>query len=53
MNLLQAKTAFVTGATSGIGRANALLLAAEGASVGALDRAPEVEAPVKATESGE
>src|SRR2546430_16061167 len=48
MNLLQAKTAFVTGATSGIGRANALLLAAEGASVGALDRAPEVEAPVKA-----
>ena len=48
MNLLQAKTAFVTGATSGIGRASALLLAAEGASVGALDRAPEVEAPVKA-----
>src|SRR5881394_2764298 len=48
MNLLQAKTAFVTGGASGIGRASALLFAAEGASVVALDRAPEVEATVKA-----
>jgi NAD(P)-dependent dehydrogenase (short-subunit alcohol dehydrogenase family) len=48
MNLLQAKTAFVTGAASGIGRASALLFAAEGACVVALDRAPEVEATVAA-----
>src|ERR1700730_12203629 len=48
MNLLQAKTAFVTGAASGIGRASALLFAAEGASVVALDRAPDVEATVAA-----
>jgi NAD(P)-dependent dehydrogenase (short-subunit alcohol dehydrogenase family) len=48
MNLLTAKTALVTGAASGIGRASALLFAAEGASVVALDRAPEVEATVAA-----
>jgi NAD(P)-dependent dehydrogenase (short-subunit alcohol dehydrogenase family) len=44
MNALQGKTALVTGAASGIGRASALLFAAEGAAVVALDRAAEVEA---------
>jgi len=48
MNILQAKTALVTGAASGIGRASALLFAAEGAAVVALDLAPEVEATVAA-----
>src|SRR5580704_4652337 len=48
MNLLQAKTALVTGAASGIGRASALLFASEGATVLALDRAAEVEATVAA-----
>ena len=44
MNTLYGKTALVTGAASGIGRASALLFAAEGAAVVVLDRAPEVEA---------
>ncbi len=44
MNTLHGKTALVTGAASGIGRASALLFAAEGAAVVVLDRAPEVEA---------
>ncbi len=44
MNTLQGKVALVTGAASGIGRASALLFAAEGASVVALDIAAEVEA---------
>ena len=48
MNTLQGKTALVTGAASGIGRASALLFAAEGASVVALDLAAEVEATVSA-----
>jgi NAD(P)-dependent dehydrogenase (short-subunit alcohol dehydrogenase family) len=48
MNTLQGKTALVTGAASGIGRASALLFAAEGAAVVALDIAPEVEATVAA-----
>ncbi len=48
MNTLQGKTALVTGAASGIGRASAMLFAAEGAAVVALDRAPEVEATVAA-----
>ena len=48
MNTLQGKTAIITGAASGIGRASALLFAAEGAAVVALDRAPEVEATVAA-----
>jgi NAD(P)-dependent dehydrogenase (short-subunit alcohol dehydrogenase family) len=43
MNTLYGKTALVTGAASGIGRASALLFAAAGAAVVALDRAPEVE----------
>ena len=48
MNTLKDKTAIVTGAASGIGRASAMLFAAHGASVVALDRAPEVEATVVA-----
>src|SRR4030081_2890597 len=51
MNTLQGKIALVTGAASGIGRASALLFAAEGAAVVALDRAPEVEATVSAIRS--
>jgi NAD(P)-dependent dehydrogenase (short-subunit alcohol dehydrogenase family) len=46
MDILKGKTAIVTGAASGIGRASAILFAAEGAAVVALDRAPEVEATV-------
>ncbi len=48
MNTLQGKVALVSGAASGIGRASALLFAAEGAAVVALDRAPEVEATMAA-----
>jgi len=44
MNILKGKSAIVTGAASGIGRASAMLFAAEGAAVLALDRAAEVEA---------
>jgi NAD(P)-dependent dehydrogenase (short-subunit alcohol dehydrogenase family) len=47
MKTLQGKTALVTGAASGIGRASALLFAAEGAAVVALDRAAEVEVTAK------
>jgi NAD(P)-dependent dehydrogenase (short-subunit alcohol dehydrogenase family) len=47
MNTLQGKTALITGAASGIGRASAFLFAAEGAAVVALDRAPQVEAAVE------
>jgi NAD(P)-dependent dehydrogenase (short-subunit alcohol dehydrogenase family) len=43
MNTLHGKTALVTGAASGIGRASALLFAAAGAAVVVLDRAPQVE----------
>jgi NAD(P)-dependent dehydrogenase (short-subunit alcohol dehydrogenase family) len=51
LKILQGKTALVTGAASGIGRASALLFAAEGAAVVALDRAPQVEATVAAIRS--
>src|SRR5688500_3085471 len=43
MKRLEGKTALVTGAASGIGRASAILFASEGASVVVLDRAPAVE----------
>jgi NAD(P)-dependent dehydrogenase (short-subunit alcohol dehydrogenase family) len=48
MNILKGKSAIITGAASGIGRASAMLFAAEGAAVVALDRAPEVESTVAA-----
>jgi NAD(P)-dependent dehydrogenase (short-subunit alcohol dehydrogenase family) len=43
MNTLKGKTAIVTGAASGIGRASAKLFAAHGAAVVVLDRAAEVQ----------
>jgi len=52
MNRLQGKCAVVTGAASGIGRASAILFAREGASVVAVDRAPEVEETVASIRSG-
>ena len=48
MNRLQGKTALVSGAASGIGRATSILFAAEGANVVALDRAAGVEETVAA-----
>ena len=51
MNILKDKSAIVTGAASGIGRATAMLFAAEGAAVVALDRASEVEATAAAIRS--
>ena len=44
MGRLEGRTAVVTGAASGIGRASARLFAAEGAGVLCVDRADEVEA---------
>jgi len=46
MGRLEGKTALVTGAASGIGRASALLFAREGANVVATDRAAGVEETV-------
>src|ERR1700747_1850156 len=43
MDRLKGKSAIVTGAASGIGRASAKLFAAEGAKVICFDRAAEVE----------
>lgn len=43
MSALAGRTAIVTGAASGIGRASSLLFAKEGATVIALDMSPEVE----------
>jgi NAD(P)-dependent dehydrogenase (short-subunit alcohol dehydrogenase family) len=43
MNRLQGKTALVSGAASGIGRASAILFASQGANVVVLDRAAGVE----------
>jgi NAD(P)-dependent dehydrogenase (short-subunit alcohol dehydrogenase family) len=48
MSILAGKTALVTGAASGIGRASAILFAHEGATVVALDKSPDVEATVAA-----
>ena len=48
MRRLEAKTAIVTGAAGGIGRAGALLFAEHGAAVVALDVADEVTATVEA-----
>lgn len=45
---LQGKTAVITGAASGIGRATSLLFAAEGARVIAVDRAEAVQATAEA-----
>jgi NAD(P)-dependent dehydrogenase (short-subunit alcohol dehydrogenase family) len=43
MKRLEGKNALISGAASGIGRASAILFAAEGANVVVLDRAPAVE----------
>ncbi|MBC7957477.1 MAG: SDR family oxidoreductase [Cytophagales bacterium] len=48
MKRLEGKSAVVTGAASGIGRATSILFAEHGASVIAVDRAPEVEATAEA-----
>jgi NAD(P)-dependent dehydrogenase (short-subunit alcohol dehydrogenase family) len=51
MDTLKGKTAIITGAASGIGRASAILFGAEGAAVLALDRAAEVQATAEAIRS--
>jgi NAD(P)-dependent dehydrogenase (short-subunit alcohol dehydrogenase family) len=52
MKTLQGKSAIVTGAASGIGRATAMLFAAEGASVLVLDRSPEVQSTATDIQTG-
>jgi NAD(P)-dependent dehydrogenase (short-subunit alcohol dehydrogenase family) len=52
MKRLEGKTALVTGAASGIGRASAVLFAAEGANVVVLDRSPDVEGTAEQIRSG-
>ena len=51
MKRLEGKSAVVTGAASGIGRASAILFAEQGAKVVAVDRASEVEATVASIRS--
>jgi len=51
MKRLEGKTALVSGAASGIGRASAILFAAEGANVVLLDLAPAVEETAEAIRS--
>jgi len=48
MKRLEGKSAVVTGAASGIGRASSILFAQHGASVVCVDRSPEVEATAAA-----
>jgi NAD(P)-dependent dehydrogenase (short-subunit alcohol dehydrogenase family) len=48
MKRLEGRSAVITGAASGIGRASAILFAEHGAGVVAVDRAPEVEATAAA-----
>jgi NAD(P)-dependent dehydrogenase (short-subunit alcohol dehydrogenase family) len=52
MKRLEGKTALVSGAASGIGRASALLFAQHGANVLVLDRAPAVEETAAAIRQG-
>ena len=49
--LLQGKVALVTGAARGIGRATALVLAAEGADVGVADLSPAVDETARAVQA--
>ncbi|MDQ0464849.1 NAD(P)-dependent dehydrogenase (short-subunit alcohol dehydrogenase family) [Caulobacter ginsengisoli] len=47
MSRLAGRTAIITGAASGIGRASAILFAQEGANIVAFDRSPDVETTVQ------